>query len=178
MLAVGIKSAAELSHKSGISQSQVGSLLNFKMSPRKRKNGEWRFATLRICKALNYTPEELFPTYLDYEILTNEISAFVEHAQLSGTTQKQLGPSEECEQTELCDTIDQVLDTLQERERIILKARIWEGRSLGEIGGMLNVSREAVRFIEAKALRKLRHPERLSKLEEAWAPDRTFEGKP
>ena len=174
MLELGIKNAAELARQSGLSQCEIGRLLNFKTSPKRKKNGEWRVSVLKIFKALSSMPEELFPEHLDYEILTNEISDFVEHAQLSGTTQKQLCPSEECEQTELCDTIDEVLDTLQERERDVLKARIWEGKSLTEVGDMFGVSCQMVQYIEAKALRKLRHPDRLSKLEEAWTSVRTF----
>lgn len=61
-----------------------------------------------------------------------------------------------------------VLDTLTERERKVLRLRFGIGdgypRTLEEVGTIFNVTRERVRQIEAKALRKLRHPIRSRKL--------------
>ena len=68
----------------------------------------------------------------------------------------------------LKDEIVGVLDTLDERERKILELRfgITDGtsRTLEEVGAEFNVTRERVRQIESKALRKLRHPTRSRKL--------------
>ena len=64
----------------------------------------------------------------------------------------------------LKDEIGSVLNTLDERERKILELRfgITDGttRTLEEVGSEFNVTRERVRQIESKALRKLRHPTR------------------
>ena len=63
-----------------------------------------------------------------------------------------------------------VLDTLTPREAKVLKLRfgLEDGRSrtLEEVGGEFNVTRERIRQIEAKALRKLRHPSRSRKLKD------------
>jgi RNA polymerase primary sigma factor len=63
----------------------------------------------------------------------------------------------------------EVLNGLNERERKILELRygLSDGspRTLEEVGRQYNVTRERIRQIEAKALRKLRHPTRRSKLE-------------
>lgn len=48
------------------------------------------------------------------------------------------------------------LDHLSEREHVIITLRFWHGLSLGEIGLRVNLAREMVRRVEAKALRKLR----------------------
>lgn len=48
------------------------------------------------------------------------------------------------------------LDHLSEREHVIITLRFWHGLSLGEIGLRINLAREMVRRVEAKALRKLR----------------------
>ena len=61
-----------------------------------------------------------------------------------------------------------MLNGLKERERQILELRygLMDGypRTLEEVGRQYNVSRERIRQIEAKALRKLRHPARRNKL--------------
>jgi RNA polymerase primary sigma factor len=69
----------------------------------------------------------------------------------------------------LKEKILDVLDTLSAREREIVKLRTGVGDgyvyTLEEVGKIFKVTRERVRQIEAKALRKLRHPSRASKLE-------------
>ena len=63
-----------------------------------------------------------------------------------------------------------LLDTLTEREQKVLKLRfgLEDGRSrtLEEVGKEFDVTRERIRQIEAKALRKLRHPSRSKKLKD------------
>lgn len=68
----------------------------------------------------------------------------------------------------LKEQVDQVLATLSDRERRVLEERfgLKDGRpkTLEEVGKMFQVTRERIRQIEAKALRKLRHPSRGNKL--------------
>jgi RNA polymerase primary sigma factor len=68
----------------------------------------------------------------------------------------------------LKEKLDQVLGTLNERERRIVEMRFGladgYGRTLEELGKRYNVTRERIRQIEAKALRKLRHPTRAAHL--------------
>ncbi|MFI4972119.1 MAG: sigma-70 family RNA polymerase sigma factor, partial [Hyphomicrobiales bacterium] len=64
--------------------------------------------------------------------------------------------------------VEAVLDTLIPRERRVLQLRfgLIDGhqRTLEEVGKRLGVTRERIRQIEVKALRKLRHPSRANKL--------------
>ena len=63
-----------------------------------------------------------------------------------------------------------MLDTLTEREQKVLKLRFGlddgRARTLEEVGKEFDVTRERIRHIEAKALRKLRHPSRSKKLKD------------
>jgi len=78
-------------------------------------------------------------------------------------------PMEEAGFSMLKDKINDVLDTLTEREREVLEQRfgLKDGysRTLEEVGRQFQVTRERIRQIEAKALRKMRHPTRIRKLE-------------
>ncbi len=78
-------------------------------------------------------------------------------------------PSDVTSYSLLKEKLADVLTTLTERERKILEMRfgLVDGyeRTLEEIGKMYNVTRERIRQIEAKALRKLRHPTRLRHLQ-------------
>jgi len=68
----------------------------------------------------------------------------------------------------MSEQIESVLSTLTRREEKVLRFRFGVGdgcpRTLDEVGTIFNVTRERVRQIEAKALRKLRHPTRSNKL--------------
>jgi RNA polymerase primary sigma factor len=78
-------------------------------------------------------------------------------------------PSEVTSFNLLKGKLGEVLHGLSERERKILELRygLADGysRTLEEVGKQYNVTRERIRQIEAKALRKLRHPARRNKLE-------------
>jgi len=77
-------------------------------------------------------------------------------------------PAEAAAATLLREQLDEVLGTLTEREQKVLRLRFGlddgHQRTLEEVGKEFNVTRERIRQIEAKALRKLRHPSRSKKL--------------
>jgi len=79
-----------------------------------------------------------------------------------------LSPAEAAELTLLREQLDEVLSTLKEREQKVLRLRFGlddgRARTLEEVGKEFNVTRERIRQIEAKALRKLKHPNRSKKL--------------
>jgi len=81
-----------------------------------------------------------------------------------------LAPAEAASHQLLKEQVEDVLDSLTERERKVLQLRFGldDGRSrtLEEVGKEFHVTRERIRQIEAKALRKLRHPSRSRKLKD------------
>lgn len=81
-----------------------------------------------------------------------------------------LAPSEAAAYSMLKEQLLEVLDSLNEREKKVLKLRFGledgRARTLEEVGKEFNVTRERIRQIEAKALRKLRHPSRSKKLKD------------
>jgi RNA polymerase primary sigma factor len=81
---------------------------------------------------------------------------------------KAVSPANATAYTMLKEEMDKILNTLTEREKRVLRLRFGIGdgypRTLEEVGSIFNVTRERVRQIEAKALRKLRHPIRSRRL--------------
>ena len=79
-------------------------------------------------------------------------------------------PAEAAASNLLRDQLNEVLDTLTEREQKVLRLRFGmddgRARTLEEVGKEFNVTRERIRQIGAKALRKLRHPSRSRKLKD------------
>ena len=79
-------------------------------------------------------------------------------------------PSEIAAYTLLREQLDEIIETLTPREAKVLRLRFGledgKARTLEEVGKEFNVTRERIRQIEAKALRKLRHPSRSKKLKD------------
>ena len=77
-------------------------------------------------------------------------------------------PSDSASQQMLKEQMEVLLETLESRERQVIEMRFGlvdgQPRTLEEVGQAFGVTRERVRQIETKALRKLRHPVRSRKL--------------
>ncbi|MGK7945680.1 MAG: RNA polymerase sigma factor RpoD [Microcystaceae cyanobacterium] len=105
------------------------------------------------------------PISLETPIGKEEDSRLGDFIEADGET-----PEDEVSKNLLREDLENVLDTLSPRERDVLRLRygLDDGRmkTLEEIGQIFNVTRERIRQIEAKALRKLRHPNRNSILKE------------
>lgn len=84
--------------------------------------------------------------------------------------QEARAPAEEASFTMLREQLDEVLTTLSDREQKVLRLRFGlddgRARTLEEVGQRFGVTRERIRQIEAKTLRKLRHPSRSKKLKD------------
>ena len=82
------------------------------------------------------------------------------------------GPADATSNALLAEALQDILDTLTEREAAVLRMRygMHDGRNhtLEEVGKIFNVTRERIRQIENKAIRKLRHPSRAKKIKDFY----------
>ena len=82
------------------------------------------------------------------------------------------GPADATSNTLLAEALGEILDTLTEREADVLRMRfgMYDGRThtLEEVGQIFGVTRERIRQIENKAIRKLRHPSREKKIKDFY----------
>ena len=119
-------------------------------------------------------------------VTAKEVKAMKNYSQKSSSLDVQVGDDEDTSlgslieddmfdkpeaaynKVEIVNTLESVLSTLDEREATIIKMRFGldgkGSRTLGEVGEILNLSKERIRQLETKALRKLRHPSRAKKL--------------
>ena len=115
----------------------------------------------RVCEILKISQE---PVSLETPIGEEEDSHLGDFIQDENVP----APAEAAAFTMLREQLEEVLDTLTEREQKVLRLRFGlddgHARTLEEVGKEFNVTRERIRQIEAKALRKLRHPSRSRKL--------------
>ena len=82
------------------------------------------------------------------------------------------GPADATSNALLAEALKEILDTLTEREAAVLRMRfgMYDGRThtLEEVGQIFGVTRERIRQIENKAIRKLRHPSRAKKIKDFY----------
>lgn len=83
------------------------------------------------------------------------------------------GPADATSNTLLAEALEEILETLTEREADVLRMRfgLYDGRTrtLEEVGQIFGVTRERIRQIENKAIRKLRHPSRAKKIRDFYS---------
>ena len=181
MRAHGINTAAELHRASGVCQGSIGNLLNLKQAPI-NKSGRWSEPVLKIAEYLRVTPDMLFPEqHLTKALKRNTIEGevtFEEMGQLVSTAGiNYISESIENEtRNERLDKLEECLGTLAAREREILEMRFGinrypgGGKTYEQIAQKFAVTRERVRQIEQKALRKLRMPHRMNAPKEKEPP--------
>lgn len=171
----GHTSAHSFCKDTGICYTKLISFLNMKETIFDNEGQVKRFV-LKLCKELNCIPEELFSaSQMEASLKSNKRTLKTNEAEMKfmlqqNNNQKLLEDHYYNEQ--LVDKIEEVLSkSLTQREEKIVKMRMGLGEydrehSLDEIAKIQNISRERIRQIEAKALRKLRHPSRAGHLRE------------
>lgn len=122
-----------------------------------------------IAKALGISEEALAalrsyqqqPASLDLPIGEEEDTSIGDFVP---ATNMQSNPEKSAVYSSLCDALEKAMDSLTERERAVLEMRYGlngeKPQTLEKIGSKMNVTRERIRQIEAKALMKMRSPRR------------------
>ena len=143
--------------------------LNLKRTPFD-ENGDLRLCAEMLCVFLNRLPDELWSEEQRYPLLTNaaeiELSAANIHELLASPSDC-ADPLSLLEKKQAAQAVDALLDTLTPREAEVLRLRHGidgEPMNLEEMAKAKGCSRERIRQIEAKALRKLRAPARQTAL--------------
>lgn len=121
----------------------------------------WRRAAAKVRRITRIAQE---PMSLETPIGTEENSYLGDFIEDESVT----GPVDAASKQLLKEQLNEILSQLSDRERKVLEMRFGltdgQGRTLEEVGSEFGVTRERIRQIEAKALRKLRHPIRSRKL--------------
>lgn len=180
----GIENAAQLARRARLSPTNVGAVLNFKIEPM-TKDGTWRHSVLKIADVFGCLPEEMFSAeQLTLSVESNTRDYLLTHKEVMQLASARVDPGRiekeiECEQ--IAAVVRTALDEgVSPYERRVLELRFGlngtEEVSLQQAAELLGLSRERIRQIEARALRKLRNPKSKNWHELRQCLDAPYEG--
>ena len=157
MKRLGIKSQSELARLAGLTPTTVGLLISMKKRPLNKLTGEWLDSAFALSAALHMEPEELWTEKQRGMALgsnSREVS-------MSEDAVMQLASGDRLEHNVIASKlVADALKALSPREQDIIQARFFDGETFEEIGDRQGVGKERIRQLEARTLRKLKHPSR------------------
>lgn len=165
---MGYKSVASFCRDYGLKDQKLNELISFKI-PIFYKNGKINPFIENLLDIFQCALNDLYTSeQLKLDLKGKKTTLELNHSEI-----KSLYFPREFESMEdltnfkrLPNILNEVLDTLTPRESKVIKKRFFEDKTLEEVAKDLGVTRERIRQTEAKALRKLRHPDRSEILEE------------
>jgi RNA polymerase sigma factor (sigma-70 family) len=174
--AAGYGSVAEFARAVNLTPGIVGNYVTLK-SPAVDRWGKWRKSVERMAELLKCLPEDLFPPqHIDKALKTSKatIEAGIEEVAvfLTGGEDTARTALEHITREEALNCVSKSLTELEPREERVLRLRFGidcHERTLDEAGRMLGMTGSRVRQIEARALRKLKHPQISKDVREAAA---------
>jgi RNA polymerase sigma factor (sigma-70 family) len=170
----GFQSVAHFCKTANIQSTSVYGLVSLKDSPLK-SDGTFTLVAQKILDYLCALPEDLWTEEQLWNTLTiNTGRVLLDKHQMSvlsyGGEEEVLNLEDMVYKKEIQEKVSEVLESLTPREEKIIELRYGlKGRhnyTLEETGALFDITRDRVRQIEAKALRKLRHPSRMKMLGE------------
>ena len=170
----GIKTVSELCRNAQTCNATFGDVINLKKSPVDRK-GEWIPSVLKVCEYLFVMPTDLFSQEQMTPLKTNKGTVDLGFEDISRMLDDPTqDPSLRLERQDIVGAVGTALEKLTEREQKVINLRFGIGgeeHNLKEIADIFELSCTRVMQIEAKALRKLRHPTRSQPLLLATDPE-------
>jgi len=166
----GFKTQKEFAEAAGVRYCNLGTLLSMKRSALTR-DGSWCLDALRIAEYLDVFPEEIFPPKAMRGIETNIAVRELSEDELSVALEGPMSPEDYVFEKEKTKLLSDALSQLRPREERVVRARFGlntDEKTLEEVGKDFGRSRDRIRQIECKALRKLKHPKREKLLRELW----------
>jgi RNA polymerase sigma factor (sigma-70 family) len=173
----GYRNVSQFCEQNGMGKTQLTSLISLKTPPL-TQDGEFRDSAKALMEHLCALPTDLWTTeQLTMELRRNtstkevDLNAMV--AALGMNTEEALhlidgsSPDKELEGKETTEVVNEMLETLTPREARVLRMRFGIGcneHTLEEAGQVLDVTKERIRQIEVKAMRKMKHPSRMVEL--------------
>ena len=169
-------SVADFCRRYDFSRHSIDGLLNLTDSPR-GVHGDWRPVCVRLSEHSGLSLDELFPAKL-YELERTHAVAEVDDHLLSAKAAARLlmaeSPSidEQIDRKEMLAALEAAVGSLTEVQATVIRLRYGldggDPLTLEQVGERIELTRERVRQIEAKALRMLRHPSRTEALRAHW----------
>jgi len=164
----GYKTQSEFAKAAGIRETELGRLLSLKSAPITRY-GEFSLVAKAVMEALGACPTDLWTEeQLTMELPKNTAEATVGFKDLMAIQSRMTGnlieydPSDKVNDSFVSKKVNEVLDELTPREKKVMQLRYGVDGAVEhtyeEIGDMYGVTRERIRQIEAKALRKMKNP--------------------
>lgn len=157
-----------------LSPTDIGRYVNLKKPPR-NKRGDWLPTATRIAACLGCNPDDLWSPEQQYsELVTNKSHVVVEEGRLKqlmvdGSPDILSGFIEDESAKLLADELNKLIGTLTPREQEIIRMRQGLGPfervyTAAEVGARFEIGAQRVLQLEARALRKMRHPVRNAKV--------------
>ena len=174
MEGLGYKSVAEFSRNQGLNSNKVREIFSGKIPPLDRE-GNPKELTKEILEILNLTIEKAFTEKQLKGFKKHTFEVKIEEEKLLQIISPAKNQEIKVIEQEVKSKLSEILSTLTPREEKILRMRFGIGmntdHTLEEVGRKFFVTRDRIRQIEARALRKLKHPSRSKQLMEAGAQD-------
>ena len=169
----GYPTVAAFERAMGVSSGRMNALVSMRVAPL-LDSGEFSKEAKTAMEVLGAAPTDLWTEQqLTIKLHRNsgerEIDADLVHHLLEQRSQMEYLPSPEDHliERETNQLVDDLLNKIRPREKNVLISRFQNDETYEEVGKKMDVSRERARQIEAKALRKLRHPANLEVLNKA-----------
>ena len=162
----GYASQAEFARACNLTPTAISDLVNMRVLPITR-DGEFIVNAKVIMEVLGAAPSDLWTDMqLTMRLKANTREKVVSEQYINEILENHIenmtleSPEEQYLKAERKNLVDVALLSLTPKEAKIITQRFYEEKSLDEVGNHYGITRERVRQIEQKALRKLRHPTR------------------